>query len=85
VVEVHQHFGGGACDPIRCPEDVDFDALTADEKDLIGEVYQVYGAYSASALRSMTQGEPPWRDTADDHEISLLALESYFRTRLLDE
>ena len=50
-------------------------------RDLLDEVYQVYGQYSAWKLRNMTHEEPPWRDAvATNGIISHAALRNYFIT-----
>lgn len=38
----------------------DFAPLTEDEKDIISEVWRVYGKYDASYLEILTHNENPW-------------------------
>lgn len=53
-------------------------------KELIDEVYSVYGAYTATALKNMTHQEPPWMGTAQSEEISPESMRTFFKTRLVD-
>lgn len=59
VVDVYHEYKGHGSAPIP-RANCDLDALTQDEKDLLDEVYQVYGQYSAWKLRNMTHEESPW-------------------------
>lgn len=51
--------------------------------DLLNEVYQVYGQFSAWKLRNLTHEDQPWKDhqSASD-EIPKAELKSYFKTKL---
>ena len=53
--------------------------------ELLDEVFQVYGQYSASKLRNMTHSEPPWvnaHNIAPSTEISHDSMKDYFKTLL---
>lgn len=56
-----------------------FDAKTT---DLLDEIYEVYGQFSAWKLRNMTHEEPPWKNAAVPSVIPHSALRSYFKTLL---
>ena len=51
--------------------------------ELLDEVYQVYGQFSAWKLRNMTHDEPPWSETPAGGEISRDLLREYFKTQLV--
>jgi uncharacterized phage-associated protein len=55
-------------------------ALSDEERELIDEVYEVYGEYSALRLRNQTHNEPPWQDAIDrsDPTITKQALLDFF-------
>ncbi|MBO7446731.1 SocA family protein [bacterium] len=53
--------------------------------DIVDNVWEVYGQYSAWKLRNLTHEEPPWRETARNEAISLTKMRSFFTTRLVDE
>lgn len=68
---------------IPAPENVDLGIYDEDVKELLNEVYEVYGQYSAWKLRNMTHGEPPWRDAwakGPNTDISNDAMREYFDT-----
>lgn len=71
----------------QIPAPVDFDAsvLHARERELVDEVYEVYGQFSAWKLRNMTHSEPPWKDTPRDGVISHDRLRRYFETQVTDD
>ena len=65
VPDIYHYYkdnGQSAIDP-----DYDFDArestLSQDQLELIQEVNEVYGRYSAWMLRNMTHNEEPWKST----------------------
>jgi uncharacterized phage-associated protein len=61
------------------PEDV----FTSEQLELLDEVYDVYGQYSAWRLRDLTHEEKPWQDAAETAAvISHDSLREYFLTRL---
>jgi len=59
-------------------------ALSDIEEKLFNEVFQVYGAYSASGLMNMTHQELPWQTTPTGvgNTISLEKMVQFFKTRL---
>lgn len=85
VESVYQEYREHGSNPIPVPEDVDFDALPEDQRDLLDEVYSVCGQYSAWRLREMTHVEPPWRDTPRNEVISHKRLKAYFKTQVEEE
>ena len=62
------------------------DALSSEEKDLIDDVYSVYGGYSAAKLRNLTHSEAPWLDAEGraDNTITTEFMRTFFPT-LLEE
>jgi uncharacterized phage-associated protein len=58
----------------------DLSALSDEERDLIDEVYEVYGDYSASKLRNLTHSERPWCEAENkiDTTITHGALKNFF-------
>ncbi len=62
---------------------VDVARYSEDVRDLLDEVYRVYGQFSASKLRNMTHAEPPWieaHNISASTVISHESLRNYFRT-----
>ncbi len=77
----YKRYGSGSI-----PTPLDFDAATIpeDTAELLDEVYNVYGQFSAWKLRDMTHEELPWKNaqSLDGKTISHEALGNYFGTRL---
>ena len=62
-----------------------FDKYTKEEKDLLDDVYTVFGQYSAWALSDMTHETPPWRDTKPNAIITKQSMKNYFMTQLIEK
>lgn len=79
----HRQHGAGA---IPTPDDFDPEQLDFDQdtRDLLEDVYSVYGQYSAWGLRNLTHDEPPWKDTPAQSVISHEKMRAYFVTQLID-
>jgi uncharacterized phage-associated protein len=85
VPEVYHEFkcfGSGA---IAVPDsDTDF-GLSNEQLDLIKDVYEVYGQFSAVKLMKMTHEESPWTKTPISGVISPNLLNSHFKTQLVED
>lgn len=55
----YKEYGAG---PIPVPEGFDPSIFEAADRELLDEVYSVFGQFSAWKLRNMTHEEPPWRE-----------------------
>jgi len=64
------------------PTTFDISTLKASQRELLKEVYRIFGQFSAWKLRNMTHVEPPWRDTARNATISQKTMRDYFKTRV---
>lgn len=85
VEEVYQEFkqyGNGVI-----PQQGDFnnDFLTEEEYELLKEVYDVFGQFSATKLVQMTHDESPWKSTQIKKEINHSKLQKYFLTLVPNE
>lgn len=67
---------------IEKPETWDFSRFAPEDLDVMNEVYEVFGQYSAWKLRDMTHEEPPWKETPINGVIPHDKLRKYFRTRV---
>lgn len=78
-----KQYGAG---PIPRPEDgIDASAYSDEVRELLDEVFQVYGQYSASKLRNMTHVEPPWIEAHNISPSTVIthdSMRSYFKTQL---
>ncbi len=84
VREVYSQYRDHGSNHIPPPEGIDFDIYSSEEKELIDDVYTVYGQFSAWKLRDMTHAEPPWSSTPMNQIISRQKLKDYFKTQLTD-
>ena len=91
VAEVYKKFPDAY--NLSCPEKEIKDSLnkiTETDKELLEDVYSVFGKYSASGLRNKTHSEAPWKDATDDGmhlkmEISREAIKDYFKKHYVEE
>ncbi len=68
---------------IALPGDFDKTSLTKEEFELVEEVFEVFGQYSAWKLRNMTHEEEPWLNHEDQADvIPLDEIKSYFKKRI---
>ena len=72
----------------RIPQNPDFDpdaVFTDEQKELLNDVWNAYGQFSAWKLRDMTHQEPPWVGSyqpGSNEEISNDRLQRYFETQI---
>jgi uncharacterized phage-associated protein len=76
VYRAYKQHGGEAI-PV---ERVNLDMYPADIRELLDEVDQVFGQFSAAKLRAMTHNEPPWKETPPGLVISPDSMKMYFKT-----
>lgn len=82
LYHAYKEYGSGL---IPIPNDLD-DSIYSDEaKELLDDVYAVYGQFSAWKLRNMTHEEAPWQDYQPKGTIPRKALKAYFKTQTVDE
>lgn len=77
----HQYKEYGA-NPIPLPQDFDINKFSPEEIELLKEVYDVYGQFSAWKLRNMTHAERPWLETQRNNIITKDLLKEYFLTQI---
>ena len=58
--------------------------FTNEQKEMIDEVFEYFGQFSASKLVTITHAEPPWLNasSSDKKEITLTAMRNYYKTQL---
>lgn len=64
---------------------INLEDYSEDVRELLNEVYSVYGQFSASKLRNMTHNESPWKQAMElgpSTTISHSALKEYFITQV---
>jgi uncharacterized phage-associated protein len=73
------------CGSNGIPMPTGFDAesvLSEEERDLLVDVWNAYGQFSAWKLRNMTHDESPWAKTPRNGVITHDALREFFRSRV---
>ena len=66
------------------PKDFDCSSIPQEDRELMDEVYDVYGQFSAWKLRNMTHEEAPWKNTPINGIISKESMKNFFKG-LVDE
>jgi uncharacterized phage-associated protein len=84
VPSVYHEYKKYASGALPRPKEINLDRFSKEQQEVLNEVYQVYGQFSAFILRNMTHDEPPWKDTQDGEVISHEAMKKYFKTRLIE-
>jgi uncharacterized phage-associated protein len=86
VPALYRKFKMHAATPIPRPKNgIDKAKYTKKVRELLDEVFQVYGQFSASKLRNMTHAEPPWVDAyaiAPSTVISHASMMNYFKSQV---
>ncbi|MEN8215513.1 MAG: type II toxin-antitoxin system antitoxin SocA domain-containing protein [Pseudomonadota bacterium] len=80
LFHTYKSYEAGAIPP---PRDMDFSIYCVQTRELLDEVYTVFGQFSAWKLYKMTHEEPPWKNTPVGHEISFSAMRDYFKTQVV--
>lgn len=72
-------FGAG---PVQMDGEIDLNKYPPEVRELLDEVYSVYGQFSAVRLRNITHLEPPWAGVLNGSIISHDSMREYFKTQL---
>lgn len=82
--KVYHEFKEYGSAPIEYHNSPNFDTLfTPEQIELLDEIYEVFGQYSAWKLREMTHEEPTWiHNESNASEITKLQMMEYFATRV---
>lgn len=83
VASVYHEYRSNGANGIQFDEDFNFDDFTKDENDLLKEVYNTFGQYSAWKLRNMTHEETPWKSTRQNDVIPQNVIMDYFKQEYL--
>jgi uncharacterized phage-associated protein len=75
----YKKYGSNA---IPIPEAVDTSIFSDEQKELLNEVFEVYGQFAAWKLRCMTHEEPPWKQAQINGVIDRELMKEYFKTQL---
>lgn len=84
VPDIYYGYSQHGALPIPFSDDFDPMLLDDETRELLDEVYEVFGQFSAWKLRNMTHEEAPWQSTAKREVISHEKLQTFFATRVRD-
>ena len=77
----HEYKDNGAA-AIPVPDRIQEGNISDEQKELLAEVYEIMGQFSALRLMHMTHQESPWVDTEINAEITPDKLKEYFLTQI---
>jgi uncharacterized phage-associated protein len=84
VPEVYHLYKPFKSNALPHPDDFNLDHYDPETRELLDEVYDVYGQYTAPTLARLTHQEKPWKTTPLKQEITHSLMESYFKTQLAE-
>ncbi|UXI52666.1 Panacea domain-containing protein [Acinetobacter variabilis] len=85
VPDLYRHFKSVGSAIVAAPIDFDENLLSKEQRELLNEVVETYGQFSAWRLRNMTHDEAPWKNAYEpdcNNEISIVDMKAYFETQL---
>ena len=85
VSSVYYAYKNNASNGIELPNNFVPPRIDPETEDILKQVYDVFGQYSAWKLREMTHGEDPWRDTKQSDVISTDKIRDYFVREYITE
>lgn len=84
VESIYHDYKQNGSNGIVFDEEFNFDDFSEAENNLLKEVYDVFGQYSAWRLREMTHGEKPWLETEQSEEIEQDRIKAFFESEYVD-
>lgn len=86
IPELYHQYKECGSGHISHPDEFDLDIFTPEERELLDEVYEFYGQYSAWRLRQLTHDEAPWRESYREGSNQVITLDSmnrFFETQVI--
>jgi uncharacterized phage-associated protein len=82
VPEIYRKYKQYSRNPLESSEDFNPESIDNDIRDLIDEVYGVYGKYTGTVLANFTHQEAPWKNTEINDVISHQLMQAYFKSQI---
>jgi uncharacterized phage-associated protein len=79
VPEIYHKYKKYEGSAIPIPK-LEFSLISKKARQLLDEIWSVYGQFSAWKLRDITHDHTPWKKTVQGDIISTKKMESYFKT-----
>ncbi len=83
VEELYHEYKQYGSNVIPQPEDFNVEVFSPEQIELLKEIYDVYGQFSAWKLRNMTHSESPWIETPKNNIISVDLMKDFFKKQLV--
>jgi len=85
VPELYESYKQFSASCIPVPERIDIKSIleNSDLVEILNDVYNVYGQFSAWKLRNMTHEELPWKEVEINDTIKSTTMKKYFKTLLV--
>lgn len=86
VPELYRQYKECGSGHIPHPDGFDLSIFSAEDRELLDEVYEFYGQYSAWRLRQLTHDETPWRESyreGSNQVISQDSMARFFETQVV--
>lgn len=81
VYHKYKNFGASGIPNFEAPRE--FEQLCVQEQEMIDDVFDYFGQFSAIKLMNMTHAESPWKNTPSTEEITVDKLENHFKEFLV--
>ena len=84
VPDLYHEYKKFGSNPIPSPEELEISKYDTEVSQLLDEIYDVYGQFSAWKLRDMVHDEPPYKNTLDKCQtvIEHKEMQEYFSTQI---
>ena len=83
IPELYNKYKEYRSTPIPRPDNIDFSIYEEPEIELLNDVWNIYGQYSAWRLSELAHAEPPWKMACDTGGvITHQSLQAYFKTQI---
>lgn len=85
VTEIYSNYKRYRTNILPQPDDFEMEQYDSETRELLDEIYEVYGQYTAPTLMRFTHKEPPWTGTVINEEITHPLMKKYFETQLVKQ
>ena len=85
VTEIYSNYKKYRTNILPQPDDFEMEQYDLETRELLDEIYEVYGQYTAPTLMRFTHKEPPWTGTVINEEITHPLMKKYFETQLVKQ
>lgn len=84
IESVYHEYKSNGSSGIEFNDAFDFSCIDVETENILEEVYDYFGQYSAWKLRNMTHEEDPWKNTALNGIIPIGSIKEYFKREYVE-